>query len=142
MTNRKVNVLARKIDAVRGRGNAKIDLRMALGKSTEPKDEPLGGKIRRCADGQNAGALALHHAFSAHRNTIQRIANDSKILTTDVRDHKSLALAGEKLDAKPFLKRLYLMAHGALRDAQLFSGSGEALASRRSFEGLDGVQRW
>ena len=40
------------------------------------------------------------------------------------------------------LQRLDLMAHGSLRDTQLFGRSGEALAPRRGLEGLEGIQRW
>jgi hypothetical protein len=53
-----------------------------------------------------------------------------------------LALTIEKLNAKRSLKRLNLMAHRALRDIQLFSRSGEALAPRCSFESLESIQRW
>jgi hypothetical protein len=85
--------------------------------------------------------LALHQAIGAHGNSVKRIANHSEIFTTGLGHHQPLALAIEKLDAKRRLKRLDLMAHRSLRDAQLFSRSSEAFAPRRSLEDLERVQR-
>ena len=83
--------------------------------------------------------MALYKTLCTHRNPIQRIADHCKIFATSLGNHKPLALAIEKLDAKSCLQRLDLMAHRSLRDAQLFSRSGEALAPRRSLESLQSI---
>ena len=45
MSNRKVNVLARKVDVMHRCGHAEIDVGMGLGKPTESMHEPFGSKI-------------------------------------------------------------------------------------------------
>ena len=76
MPDRKVNLLARKIDVMQRGRDAQVDAGMRLGKMTEPVHEPFGGKIRRGADGQHAGILALQQPLGADRNAVQRIAHD------------------------------------------------------------------
>ena len=71
---------------------------------------------------------------NASRRTIE-------IVATGFGDDQPLALAIEELDAELRFQRLDLMAHGSLRDAQLFGGSREALMPRRGLEGLERVQR-
>ncbi len=83
----------------------------------------------------------MYETLCTHRNPIQCIADHCKIFATSLGHHQSLALALEKLDAERSFQRLELLAHRSLRDAQLFSCSRDALASRRSVEGLEGIQR-
>ena len=66
---------------------------MGFGKPAEPMDQPFGGKIRRCADGQNPGGLALHQTLGADRDPIERIADHRKIFAAGLGDHQSLTLA-------------------------------------------------
>ena len=106
MANRDIDVFAGKVDMVRRRRHPKIDLRMTLGKPAEPVDQPLGGKIRRRADRENARALALHQAFGARRDPIQRIADHGQIVATGFGHDQPLALAIEKLDAERRLQAL------------------------------------
>ena len=137
MPNRKIDILAREVDVMDRCGHAQIDVGMGFGKPAEPMHEPFGGKIRRCADRQHSGGLALDKTLGADRNPIQRIADHRKIFAAGLGHHQPLALAIEKLDAERRLQRLDLMAHRALRDVQLFSRPGEALAPRRGLEGLE-----
>ena len=141
MANREIDLLAREVDVMHRRRHPQIDVGMGLGKPAEPMHQPFGGKIRRRADGQNAGGLALDEALGAHRDPVQCIADHREIFAAGLGHHQPLALAIEKLDAKRRLKRLDLMAHRPLRDAQLFRRSGEALAPRRGLEGLQRIQR-
>jgi hypothetical protein len=46
MSNGKVDFLAREVDVMHRCGDSEIDVGMGFGKSTEPMDEPFGGKIR------------------------------------------------------------------------------------------------
>jgi hypothetical protein len=103
-------------------------------------DEPFGGKIRRCTDRQDTGALALHQAVGAHRDPIQGVADHREILAARRRHDQPLTLAVEEPDAERRLQRLDLMADRTLGDAKLFGGPREALAARRGFEGLESVQ--
>jgi hypothetical protein len=115
---------------------------MALGKPAKPVHQPFGGKIRRCADRQNTGALTLHQAFGAERDPIQCVAHHRKIFATGLGHDQPLALASEQLDAERRLQRLDLMTHRPMGDAQLRGGTREAFAACRSLEGLDSVERW
>jgi hypothetical protein len=142
MTHRKIDVLTRKVDVMRRRGHAQFDLRMALGEPAKPVHQPFGGKVRRRADRQHAGALTLHQAFGAERDPIQRVAHHRKVFATGLGHHQPLALAPEQLDAERRLQRLDLMTHRPVRDAQLRGGARQAFAARRGLEGLESVERW
>ena len=83
-----------------------------------------------------------YDTFGADRNLIQRIPDDAKIFSTSLGNHQPLPFAVEELDAECSLQRLDLLAHSTRCHIQFFSRSREALAPRRSLEGLDGVQRW
>jgi hypothetical protein len=115
---------------------------VSFGKSAEPIDQPFGGKIRRRADGQNPGVLALQNAFGAGRNTVECIADNVQIFAAGISNDQPLPFAIEKLDAKRGLQRLDLMANSSLGDAKLFSRSREAFASRRGLERLERIQWW
>ncbi len=69
---------------------------------------------------RDSGVLALHDAFGARGDPVERIANDVKIFAPGIGDHQPLALTIEKLDAKCCLQQFDLMADGALGDTQLF----------------------
>ncbi|HEX3523916.1 MAG TPA: hypothetical protein VHT52_17745, partial [Stellaceae bacterium] len=56
---RKVDFLTREVDMMKRRRDAKVDVRMRLGKMAEPMHEPLRREVGRCTDSQNAGGLAL-----------------------------------------------------------------------------------
>jgi len=114
---------------------------VGLGKPAEPIYQPFGCKIRRRADGQNSGVLALVvHARCPLRSGRARHVR-REIFTANVSNSQSLALAIEKLDAERVLQRFDLMANSALGDTELFSRSREAFASRRSLERLQSVER-
>jgi hypothetical protein len=61
---------------------------MDFGKSAEP----IGGKIHRYTDRQNAGSLLPHNAFAARRDLVECIANHGKIVASCLGDHQPLAL--------------------------------------------------
>src|SRR5262249_61874662 len=54
MANGDVDVFASKIDMVHSCGDSEINPRVSFGKPRKPMHEPLGCKIRRCADGKDA----------------------------------------------------------------------------------------
>src|SRR5215471_16848676 len=115
---------------------------MHLSKAAESMDEPLGCKIRRGADGQHARTLPLHQAFGSHSDAVKRVANNCQVIAPGIGNDQPLPLAIEELDAEFRLQRLHLMAHGALRDAQLLSGACEADMSGGGFESLERVELW
>ena len=87
-----------------------------------------------------ANAISQAQALGADRNSIERIAHHRKIIAARIGDRQALALANEQLDAERRLQRLDLMAHRSLGHGKLLSRAREALAARRSLEGLERVQ--
>ena len=69
-----------------------------LGKTAQSVDQPFGGKIRRRADGKDAGALALEQALGADGNAIKGVAQHGEVLAARLGDDQALALAIEELD--------------------------------------------
>src|SRR5215472_5806573 len=113
---------------------------MHLSKAAESMDEPLGCKIRRGADGQHARTLPLRQAFGSHSDAVKRVANNCQIIAPGIGNDEPLSLAIEELDAKLRLQRLHLMAHGALRDAQLLGRPRKADVPRGGLKSLERVQ--
>jgi len=142
MANGDIDVLARKIDVMHDRGNPQVDCGVRLGKPAEPVHQPFGGKIRRGAHGQHAGALPLHQALGPHGDAIERIAHDGKVVAAGIGDDQPLPLAVEQLDAELGFQRFNLMTHRALRDAKLLGGAGEADMPGRGLEGFECVELW
>ena len=77
---------------------------------------------------------------SAIRSNASRTT--AKIVAAGLGDGQALALAVEELQAELGLQSLHLMADGALGDAQLVRGSGEALVPRRGLKRPQRIQRW
>src|SRR5215469_5761564 len=142
VTNRDIYVFARKIDVMQRARYAEVDFGMHFCESTEPMDEPLGSKIRRCANGQHARTLPLHQALGSHGNAVKRVAHNCQIIAPCIGNDEPLPLTIEELDAKLRLQRLHLMAHGALSDAQLLGSAGEADVSGSGLKSLERVQLW
>src|SRR5215472_8222178 len=126
VTNRDIYVFACEIDVMQRARYAEVDFGMYFCKATEPMDEPLGSKIRRCAHGQHARILPLHQALGSHGDAVERLAHNSQIIAPGIGNDEPLPLATEELDAELRLQRFYLMAHGTLCDAQLLGGAGKA----------------
>ena len=84
----------------------------------------------------------LNKSVGANHNSIQRIADHGKVLTTDLGDYKSLAFPIKEREPERNLQRLDLLTHGRLCDGQLFSCTSEAFAPRRSLERLESIQWW
>jgi len=141
VANGEIDVLAREIDVLRRGAYAQVDLRMRFGEATQAMDQPLGCEVRRGGDGERATALTLQQTFGAAGNAIERVAHDGEVGAARLGDDEPLPLAVEQLYAQLALKRLHLMAHRALSDAELFSGAGETLVARRCLEGFQGVER-
>ena len=141
MADRKIDLLAREVDVVQRRRDPQVDVRMRLGKVPETVDQPLGGEIRRGADGEHARALALHDARGAERDPVEGVAQHGEIIAPGLGDDEPLALAVEQLEAERRFERLDLMAHRPLRDAKLVRRPGEALVTRRGLEGLERIER-
>jgi len=100
MSNGNVHLLSREVDMLHGCGDSEIDLRMSGRKSIKPMHEPFGGKIGRSADCQNARGLALNKAISAKGESVERVADHGKILSTSLRNDKPLSFSLEELDPK------------------------------------------
>jgi hypothetical protein len=141
VADREIDLLAGEVDVVQRRRDPQVDVRMRLGEVPETVNEPLGGEIRRGADGEHARALALHDARGAERDPVEGVAQQGKIIAPGLGDDEPLALAVEQLEAERRLERLDLMAHRALRDAKLVCRPGEALMPRRGLEGLERIER-
>jgi hypothetical protein len=74
------------------RGDAQVNAGMRLGKMAEPVHEPLGGEVRRGADGKNARALPLQKPLGAYGDAVQCIAYDVEIVPARFRDDEALAV--------------------------------------------------
>lgn len=122
--------------------DTQVDPGLRFGKVTEPVHQPLGGEVRRGADGKNACALPLQKPLGADCDAVQCIAYNVEIVPARFRDDEALAFAIEELDGEFGLQRLDLVAHRALRDTEFFGSAREALMPSRGFEGFQGVQRW
>src|SRR5215831_2470070 len=142
VANRDIYVFAREIDVMQRARYAEVDFGMYFCKAAEPMDEPLGSKIRRCAHGQHARTLPLHEALRSHGDTVKRLAHNRQIIAPGIGDDQPLSLAIEELDAELRLQRLHLMAHGALRDAQLLGRPRKADVPGSGLKSLERVQLW
>ena len=140
MTHGKVHVLAREVDVMQGRRHAQIDGRVVLGKAAQAVDEPFGRKVRRRADGEDARALPLEQTLGADRDAVESVAQHGEVLAARLRDDEALALAIEELDAQLELQGLHLVAHRALRHAQLLGRAREALVAGRGLESLERIE--
>ncbi len=67
----KIDVLPGEVDVMQGGGDAQVDAGMRLGKPAKSVDEPFGGEVRRGADGEDTGALALDETLGADRDAIE-----------------------------------------------------------------------
>src|SRR6266508_3859267 len=100
-----------------------VDFGVDLSEAAEPMNEPLRREIRRDADSERAAALPLQQSLGTSGNAIEGVADDTKIGTTCLGDHQPLPFSVEELQSNLGLKRLDLMADGALRDAEFLSGA-------------------
>ena len=141
MANGEIDVLAREVHVVQRGRHAQVDARMLLGKAAQAVDEPLGGKVRRRADGKRAGGLALEQPLGADGNAIEGVAQDREVLAPGLGDDETLPLAIEELDPELRLQRLDLMAHRPLGDEQLLGRPGETFMAGGRLEGLQRIQR-
>src|SRR6516165_6879520 len=142
VTNRDIYVFAREIDVMQRARYAEVDFGMYFCKAAEPMDEPLSSEIRRCTHRQHARTLPLHQALGSHSDTVKRLAHNRQIIAPGIGDDQPLPLAIEELDAELRLQCLHLMAYGALCDAQLLGGAGEADVSGSGLKSLERVQLW
>ena len=117
MPHSEIDVLACEVHVMQCCGYAQIKARMSLGKAAKPVDQPLGGKIRRGAHGNDAGALTLDQTLRADGDAIKGISQNDEVFPSRFCDDQSLAFAIEQLDTEVRLQGFYLMAHSALRDA-------------------------
>ena len=140
MADREIDLLAGEVDVVQRRRDAQVDVRMRLGKMPETIDEPLGGEIRRGADGEHAGILPLQQALGPERDAIEAVAHGGKVVPAGFGEDEPLVLAIEQPDPELGLERLDLVADRALRHEQLRGRAGEALVACRGFEGAQRIQ--
>ena len=116
MAHGEVHILAREVDMMQRRRHAQIDARMFLGEAAQAIDQPFGGKVRRRADREGAGTLALEKALGAERDAVEGVAQGGEVLAPSLGDNESLPLAIEELDPQFLLQRFDLVAYRALRD--------------------------
>ena len=140
MPDRNVDLFTNEVDMMHRCGDPQIDAGMGFGKPAEPIDQPFSRKIRRYADGQNAGVLTLHDALGARGDPVERVAHYVEVFAAGASDNQPLVLTIKELDAERGLQQFDLMADGSLGDAQLFSRAREAFAARRSLECPEGVE--
>ena len=98
MANGKIDILARKVDALVARGHSEVDFRMALGEPAKPTDEPLRREIRRDADSEHTRALPLRQALCAGANLVERVADYREVFAACGGEDKPLALAIKELE--------------------------------------------
>src|SRR5688572_4325248 len=140
MTDRNVDILARKVYMLARGVDAQIDGRMRFGEAAEPVNEPFCREVGRGADRQHATTLPLQQPFGPVGDAIEGIANDHKVRFTGLGDYEPLPLAVEELQAKLGFQRFDLMADRTLRDKQLFSRPREAFVPRRGLEGFQRIE--
>ena len=141
MADREIDFLAREVDMMQGCRHAQVDVCVRFGKMPEPVHQPLGGEIRRRADGQDAGILPFEQPLGAERDPVQRIADDGQIVAARFGDDEALAFTVEQLDGELGFERLDLMADRSLRHAKLVGRPRETLMPRGGLEGLQGIER-
>ena len=118
-----------------------IDLGVDLGETAQAMDKPFRREVRRRADGEHAAALTLQQALRSGGDAVEGITHDHEIGASGFGDGETLPFAVEQLQPELGLERLHLMADGALGDAELLGGAGEALVARRCLERLECVER-
>jgi len=135
-----IDVFLREVDVMHRCRNPQIDLGMGVGETTKAVDQPFRGKVRRGAQGQHPGMLALDQALRAHGDPVERLPNDDKIIGSGRSDPQPVAFAVEELDPKLLLERFHVTAHGALGNAQLLGRAREAFMPCGGLEGFQGVE--
>ena len=141
MADRQIDILAREIHVVQRGAHPQIDVWMRFSEAAQAMDKPFGSKLGDVLT-VSAPAFWRCNNRSVPLAMYECVAHDAQIGETGFCDDQPLALAIEELEAQLRFKCLHLVAHGALRDAQLLGRSCEAFMARRSLEGLEGVQRW
>src|SRR6188472_1690868 len=104
-------------------------------------DQPFRREVRRRADGEHAAALALEQALRPRGDAVEGVTDDNEIGTPGFGDGETLPFTVEQLQPELGFEALYLMADGALGDAELLGGAREALVARRRLERLECVER-
>src|SRR5215469_15112303 len=131
MTDREIDLLARKVDMVHRCREVQLYFGVCRGKPSKTVNQPFGGEVGRGADGERASTLTLSQLVGSKCDPVEGIANHSKIVAAGAGDDEAVALAVEEPDAKFSLQRFHLVADRSLSDTQLLSGAREALMPSR-----------
>ena len=142
VTDRQIDIFARKIDVLKRRGHPQVDGRMLFREPPEPVHQPFAGKVGRRAHRQRPGIVPLQQIFGPQRQAVECIAHHPEIGLPGRRDDETAMFAVEQPAAQFGFQRLDLVADGALRHAEFLRRLGEALVPRRGLKSLQGVERW
>src|SRR5215471_5162155 len=80
MTDREIDLLARKVDMVHRCGEVQHYFGVCRGKPSETVNQPFGGEVGRGTDGERASTLTLSQLLGAERDPVEGIAHHSKIV--------------------------------------------------------------
>src|SRR5215467_2688896 len=141
MTDREIDLFARKVDVVHRCREVQLYFGVCPGKPSETVNQPFGGEVRRGTDGERASALTLSQLLGSKRDSVEGIVYHSKIIAACASDEEAVALAVEQPDAKLSLQRLHLVADRSLSDTQLLRGAREALMPSRCVKESERIKR-
>ena len=141
MTDREIDLLARKVDVVHRCREVQHYFGVCRGKPSKTVNQPFRGEVGRGADGERASTLTLSQLLGSKRDPVEGIAYHSEIIAAGAGDDEAVALAVEEPDAKFSLQRFHLVADRSLSDTQLLSGAREALMPSRCVKESERVKR-
>lgn len=142
VTDGKIYLVVNEIDVLRVGGNSKIDVLIDGRKFSKPRDKPFRGKTRRDADSQDAcPANRVRERRVTCAQPLQSFGREGQISLSGIRQRKRFSVSREQLLVEPLFQLTDGVADSALRDVQLFRGSGEALVPRSRFEGPHSADR-
>src|SRR5215467_3988449 len=141
MTDREIDLLARKVDVVHRCREVQHYFGVCRGKPSKTVNQPFGGEIGRGADGERASTLTLSQLLGSKRDPVESIAYHSKIVAAGAGNDEAVTLAIEQPDAKFSLQRFHLVADRSLSDTQLHRGAREALMPSRCVKESERVKR-
>jgi hypothetical protein len=130
------------VDGRHRRGDAQLDVRVALGESVQPRHQPAGGEQGRRADRQRSQAGEAAAALDSGRERLECLLHLGHHCLAGVGELQRPGQPAKQLDPQLVLQRLHHVADGRRGDVQLRRRLLEAQVAGGGLEGAKRVQRW